>query len=92
MSTQRRNLVVGPVAPIGLIGLLIVISVAGALSVWLWHYEAGPSTYNRASGVVSMIANAGNARTGLFDIGAQCTSPTLARPGSWSPCGWPAKP
>jgi methyl-accepting chemotaxis protein len=68
MFTKRQNLLAGPVARIGLAGILIVISVAAALGVSMWRYEASAATYHRALVTVGPIGKTSAARTAQFDI------------------------
>jgi hypothetical protein len=68
MRNILHDRLAGPVARLGLAGILIVISVAAALGVSLWRYDASASRYNRALGATATIAVTGEARTTLFDI------------------------
>ncbi|HWF56664.1 MAG TPA: hypothetical protein VG223_18640 [Solirubrobacteraceae bacterium] len=55
-------------AGIGLAGALIVVSVAAALGVSQWRYQAATDTYNDALALVDGIASTSQARTVQFDI------------------------
>jgi methyl-accepting chemotaxis protein len=79
MPKKLQNSLAGPVARIGLAGILIVASVAAALGVTLWRYESSATRYNRALEIVDTIANTGDARTVLFDIASAAQRFVLSR-------------
>jgi methyl-accepting chemotaxis protein len=68
MTAKLQRSVAGPAARIALAGALIVISVAVALGVTVWRYDASATTYKRALGTVAQLTSTGDARSVLFDL------------------------